>query len=44
LEIDFEKLGSVTEEKISIDGENWGSINDWKTKYDNAIAELIKEN
>ena len=39
--IAFEKLGTVTDGDIEIDGEDWGSIVDWKNKYDNAIGNLL---
>ena len=39
--IAFEKLGTVTDGDIEIDGEGWGSIVDWKNKYDNAIGNLL---
>lgn len=38
----FEKLGVVTQSAISIDDEDWGDVNSWKNKYDNAIGELLK--
>ena len=41
LQVPFEKLGTVTEENILVDGDNWGSIVDWKTMYDNAIGDLL---
>jgi len=41
LNIPFEDLGTVTGGDVLIDAENWGSINDWKEKYDNAIAALL---
>ena len=41
LEVPFEKLGTVTVENILIDGDNWGTIVDWKTKYDTAIGDLL---
>ena len=41
LEVPFEKLGTVTDEKILVDGDNWGTIVDWKTRYDNAIGDLL---
>ena len=41
VKIAFEKLGTVTTAAISIDGENWGTIADWKNKYDNAIGNLL---
>ena len=34
-------LGSVADAAIEIDGENWGNIITWKTKYDNAIGNLL---
>ena len=37
----FERLGTVTAGDITIDEENWGSITDWKEKYDNAIGNLL---
>lgn len=37
----FQRLGTVTNGSISIDGENWGTINDWKNKYDTAIEKLL---
>jgi phosphoribosylformylglycinamidine synthase len=39
--ISFEKLGTVTENDIVIDGDNWGTIVDWKSKYDNAIGNFL---
>ncbi len=37
----FEKLGSVTDGAVVIDGQNWGSSIEWKEQYDNAIAALL---
>jgi phosphoribosylformylglycinamidine synthase subunit PurL len=37
----FEKLGVVTESEITIDEENWGTITGWKSKYNNAIGNLL---
>jgi phosphoribosylformylglycinamidine synthase len=37
----FEKLGTVTDATISIDGENWETISEWKNKYDNAIGSYL---
>ncbi len=39
--IAFEKLGTVTSAAINIDGEDWGTVAEWKDKYDNAIANLL---
>ena len=37
----FLKLGKVTPAALTIDGEQWGTIDSWKDKYDNAIAVLL---
>jgi phosphoribosylformylglycinamidine synthase len=37
----FEELGEVVANTITIDGSNWGSIADWKIKYDTAIENLL---
>ncbi|MEO6732006.1 MAG: phosphoribosylformylglycinamidine synthase subunit PurL [Ferruginibacter sp.] len=37
----FEMLGTVTESIITIDGESWDSITDWKIKYDQAIGNFL---
>ena len=42
LNIPFEKLGTVTSQDIFIDGDSWGSINEWGEKYDNAIGNYFK--
>ncbi len=42
LGIPFEKLGTVTAGEITVDGENWGNISEWKMKYDNAIGNYLK--
>jgi phosphoribosylformylglycinamidine synthase len=39
--VHFSLLGSVTNENIGIDGENWGSMEDWKHLYDTAIEKLL---
>ena len=41
MEVPFERLGTVSEETILVDGDNWGNIVDWKAKYDNAIGNLL---
>ena len=35
-------LGTVTDGNIVVDGEDWGAVNDWKNKYDNAIGDILK--
>jgi phosphoribosylformylglycinamidine synthase subunit PurL len=42
LKIYFEKLGIVTEDTLTVDGEDWGDLNEWRDKYDNAIANYFK--
>ncbi|HRH49636.1 MAG TPA: phosphoribosylformylglycinamidine synthase subunit PurL [Panacibacter sp.] len=34
-------LGTVTASEINVNGESWGSIVDWKEKYDTAIEKLL---
>jgi phosphoribosylformylglycinamidine synthase len=42
--VPFAKIGVVTESAVTIDGENWGSIEKWKDLYDTAIEKhLAKE-
>jgi len=40
--VPFSELGKVTANEIIIDNENWGRINEWKEKYDDAISNLLK--
>ncbi|MBO9618911.1 MAG: phosphoribosylformylglycinamidine synthase subunit PurL [Niabella sp.] len=37
----FEKIGTVTSGAIRINGENWGTIAGWQTKYDTAIESYL---
>ncbi|MBS1627675.1 MAG: phosphoribosylformylglycinamidine synthase subunit PurL [Bacteroidetes bacterium] len=39
--ISITRLGTVTSNHIIIDGNNWGSIIEWKEKYDTAIEKII---
>jgi len=41
MEMTVTYLGTVTAGKIKVNGENWGTVNDWKEKYENAIANLL---
>ncbi|MEO6549749.1 MAG: phosphoribosylformylglycinamidine synthase subunit PurL [Ferruginibacter sp.] len=41
LEQPFETLGTVTDGAIKIDGDNWGNIAGWKSKYDHAIGNYL---
>ena len=42
----FKELGKVTGRSIRVDGEDWGSIEEWKDKYDhsleNHMAQLVE--
>ena len=42
LHISFGVLGKVTDADVKVEGENWGSILDWKHKYDTAIESKMK--
>jgi phosphoribosylformylglycinamidine synthase II len=42
LTIPYEKLGEVTSGDLKVNGENWGNINEWSEKYDNAIGNYFK--
>lgn len=39
--MEFTELGVVTSNEIFIENESWGSITEWKEKYDNAITDLL---
>ena len=39
--IAFTILGTVTNSSINVNGESWGSINNWKEKYDTAIEKVL---
>ncbi|MEN9598170.1 MAG: phosphoribosylformylglycinamidine synthase subunit PurL [Bacteroidota bacterium] len=41
LEIPCLLLGTVTNEKVMVNGEDWGTIDSWKNKYDTAIEKII---
>jgi phosphoribosylformylglycinamidine synthase len=41
MEMTVTYLGTVTSGKIMINGEDWGHVNGWKDKYENAIAGLL---
>jgi phosphoribosylformylglycinamidine synthase len=36
-----ERLGTVTSGSVSIDGEQWGNVDNWKELYDNAIGRYL---
>jgi len=37
----YQKIGTVTNSEVTIDGENWGTIGQWKERYDTAIESII---
>ncbi len=41
MEMTVTYLGSVTSGAITIDGEDWDTVNIWEDKYDNAIGKLL---
>ncbi|MFN8308296.1 MAG: phosphoribosylformylglycinamidine synthase subunit PurL [Ferruginibacter sp.] len=41
MEMTVTYLGTVTSGRISVNGEDWGTVNEWKDKYENAIANLL---
>jgi phosphoribosylformylglycinamidine synthase len=41
MEMTVTYLGAVTCGSINIDSEEWGNVNEWKEKYDNAISSLL---
>ena len=42
LNVPVYKIGKVTNDTVSVNNENWGSINAWKELYENAIGKLIQ--
>ena len=40
--IPFVALGKVTAKNITVEGQDWGTIMNWKNTYDNAIGEILK--
>ncbi len=40
--VPFSELGKVTTNNITIENKNWGSIAEWKNKYDDAITSILK--
>jgi phosphoribosylformylglycinamidine synthase len=41
MEMTVTYLGRVSAGNIKINGEDWGSVSDWKAKYESAIANLL---
>lgn len=42
LTIPFEKIGVVEGSDIVLNGENWGSVNAWKMRYDNVLHKIME--
>jgi phosphoribosylformylglycinamidine synthase II len=42
-EFSFEQLGVVSSGLISVEKENWGSVEEWKKIYDEAIGSMMKK-
>ena len=42
-EIAYAKLGTVTTGEIVVDGEHWGTIDQWAEKYDTAIENFLSK-
>jgi phosphoribosylformylglycinamidine synthase len=40
--VPIHKFGQVSESVVSVDGQDWGSVSDWKGHYESALAELIE--
>jgi phosphoribosylformylglycinamidine synthase len=41
MEMTVTYLGKVTSGNIKVNGQDWGSVTEWKEKYENAIANLL---
>ncbi|MFZ8528387.1 hypothetical protein ACO1NJ_13760, partial [Staphylococcus aureus] len=41
MNIPYLYLGVVTDSKVTVQGEEWGDIADWKDLYDTAIEKII---
>jgi phosphoribosylformylglycinamidine synthase len=39
--VSFETLGSVGNNAVIIDGENWGKITDWQRIYDTVLEDIM---
>ncbi len=40
--VPFQKLGTVTTGDLNVDNEDWGKINEWNKKYNEAIGNYFK--
>ena len=41
--VPFAMIGKVEPNSIKVNGEDWGTITEWKNKYDNAIGDILKK-
>jgi len=41
--VQFSELGRIIPNEIIVSGENWGEIEEWKEKYDNAIGNYLNK-
>ena len=41
--VPFAIIGKVEPNAIKVNGEDWGTITEWKNKYDNAIGDILKK-
>lgn len=37
----FQRLGHVGGDHVFVDGEDWGTVSEWKDRYDNVLGELL---
>ena len=40
-DLPYEQLGVVTGYAMKVDGQHWGTVYEWKEKYDNAIGNYM---
>lgn len=41
LDIPYEKIGRVTEGKVIVEGEEWGTVGEWKNRYNSSIENIL---
>ena len=41
--VPFAMIGKVEPNAIKVNGQDWGTITEWKNKYDNAIGDILKK-
>jgi len=40
--VDITVLGKVTAGDLTVNGENWGQVTEWKALYDNGIGNMLR--